>query len=85
MTLIWYSYYENSIDKILKVNDDNSIDKHKIHICIGCDAASLTPFLKVNNDDEKELKQIKQEIFESIINGDFSSEIDPNQNIFSQF
>ena len=92
--MILDSYYENNIDKILKKNDDNNIDNHKIHICIGCDAASLTTFLKVNNDDEKEdneeeedlsekeLKQLKQEIFENIINGDFSSEIDPKLKKF---
>ena len=72
--MILESYFENNIQKINKKNDDDFIENYKIQICLGCDAASLTTFLKINNNNDDDAPQ--EEVFENYSD---------NESVFSNF
>ncbi|KAK8845207.1 hypothetical protein M9Y10_021391 [Tritrichomonas musculus] len=82
-------YWESNKSKI-QLKNENDIASYKIRVCLGCDAASLTTFLKVNNDEEMEeteenqcnisndnIKEMKNQIFKNIVDGNFSASHNP--------
>ena len=79
----YWSDVENKVEVHLtefnkKYSQNLSIDDYKIKICLGCDAASFTNFVKkqkaVKNDLKlKDNNEIKHKIFSKLVEGDFDT------------
>lgn len=91
----YYDDIKNELNDYLstftsKFKSKIKFDKYKIQICLGCDAASFTSFIKdkQSNDDNKnsnnelktQIKHIKKQMFKNIITGEFGS-----NEVFHQF